>query len=746
MNDLIKMNNKENNNENQKSINGFTSNNYRDENKRIMINHNFLNNQYIEENKDFQIKIKDKVNDSNFNDINFNQVSNILDVLEPFNIELTRKNSNQIQSDLLEMGFDLNVINNLITYLEIKTTEQAIEYLSKTEGKWNHPLIILDYNKLIANANKEKITNDKNNLICLICGEIEEHHFINSIESIRNRKNKIIDNFILEKKNSRHLNYLNNHKIIKDQGNNYNNNEFQSSIIENDDENKIDEECKIKKINKYNLEIKSNNQNFLGYNINNNDFYEFDRENIILKKSEFTNKKVIFISELENEESKKKNNSSEIDNKLLNDIDIKIKDIELKVNEVKSRIIEVNLNLEEESALKDNKKNLVLDKLEKDSKNKKEKVLECEICMGEIKNKCKLDCKHIFCKECIEEYINKKINTPEINSIRCHHGKDKCAYVFSELKIKEIVKSNNMERYLKFLKRNKLYLIKGIILCPIPDCQSFSISDKNKVSLSFLEEMKKEYFLDELKIKIHENNYEKKISNLEFNTELIEKIKRNLTNNIGICIENNHTFCFECKNPPHFDKNCERGIEIIFNKFVADDKHHIKACPRCKFYIQKNKGCNHMKCANKECNYNFCWVCMKEYHENHVCMKEYHENHYSNIFSGRYRMQHTNQVSCLLKYPCLICPYKILMMIMYLLLICLALCLSPFIVGFTFCMVVYGSRGIKKYLKRENSLIAKISNFLFISNHIYLGLGLFPLFFYALAMSLILILIINIRI
>jgi len=35
-----------------------------------------------------------------------------------------------------------------------------------------------------------------------------------------------------------------------------------------------------------------------------------------------------------------------------------------------------------------------------------------------------------------------------------------------------------------------------------------------------------------------------------------------------------------------------------------------KQCKKCKFWVQKNDGCNHMTCR---CGYEFCYVCGGKY-------------------------------------------------------------------------------------------------------------------------------------
>lgn len=62
-------------------------------------------------------------------------------------------------------------------------------------------------------------------------------------------------------------------------------------------------------------------------------------------------------------------------------------------------------------------------------------------------------------------------------------------------------------------------------------------------------------------------------------------------------------YCLECGNFYHFDEPCPPPRETI--QWI--DKY-AKRCPNCKTGIQKNGGCNHMKCTS--CGYQFCWLCL----------------------------------------------------------------------------------------------------------------------------------------
>ena len=193
------------------------------------------------------------------------------DILFPiFDDEQNNPNNNnsisKMQLNLIMMGFEIDMINKIISIFKIKTEEEAIDYLIKSDnGMWNHPFIpkeepkedkklLLDQSKNVMNNvittintiknttsfnnNQEdlKINDDENNIsendiikipedICEICGESKDFHSIkeykyddgnaNIGENINN--NKLFDDINNDDEN---INLLNENKNKNDNNNN----------------------------------------------------------------------------------------------------------------------------------------------------------------------------------------------------------------------------------------------------------------------------------------------------------------------------------------------------------------------------------------------------------------------------------------------------------------------------------------------------------------------------------------------
>ena len=78
-----------------------------------------------------------------------------------------------------------------------------------------------------------------------------------------------------------------------------------------------------------------------------------------------------------------------------------------------------------------------------------------------------------------------------------------------------------------------------------------------------------------------------------------------------ICGKN---YCLNCKDDWHSGLTCQQykdsrdvgKLDNQFFQFVKGAK--FKMCPKCKFWVEKNQGCNHMRCR---CGADFCYLCGK---------------------------------------------------------------------------------------------------------------------------------------
>ena len=361
----------------------------------------------------------------------------------------------KLQQNLFLMGFDILMINKIISYFNITSESEAIDYLIKDEeGMWNHPFIP-----------KEKLRIETDN-------------------SLLNPQ-KIVMNNVLTRIKSSSINEAANNNII----------------IENDICDICEESIDFHRIKKYEIKHSINGKND---DNKNNDLIKFEEDK------------------------------------------------------------EINNN---------NNNNILIDE-DEDKKDEKEEEInqdECPICMDSFENPIEIEnCKHKFCSDCFNSYLDNLISTNQIDTIPC--PRNKCSNNnISEEFFSQYLSEEQYFKYRQFKSKNEIARDSKKIFCPI--CDSYAqlnnqsaIPDPNSP------------------------NYVK----------------------YTLKCQNSHEFC-SCGRPLH-EGDCFQD-EQEFKELIISEK--IKKCPKCGFLIKKNYGCNHMTCGNPICKYEFCWLCMNEAVPNH---------------------------------------------------------------------------------------------------------------------------------
>ena len=366
----------------------------------------------------------------------------------------------KLQQNLFHMGFDILMINKIISYFNITTESEAIDYLIKDEnGMWNHPFVP-----------KEKFITETDNSL------LKPQKLV-----MTNVYTKIKSSSVNEQFNS----------IIK---------------IDNDICDICEESIDFHKIKKY--EIKNS--------INAN-----------------------------------------IDNKNKDLINFENKDGNEKMNNKNKNIL-----IDDEEEPKEEKK---------EEEEEKENPNECPICMGSFENPLEVEnCKHKFCFDCFNSYLDNLITRNNIEKIPC--PKNKCTNDnLSEDFFSQYLSEEQYFKYRQFKSKNEIARDPKKIFCP--HCDSYA-------QLSGIDQIPDP----------NSPNY----------------VKSTLK------CQNAHEFC-SCGRPIH-EGDCFQD-EQEFKELIISEK--IKKSPKCGFFIKKNNGCNHMTCGNPLCKYEFCWLCMNEAVPNH---------------------------------------------------------------------------------------------------------------------------------
>ena len=510
--------------------------------------------------------------------------------------------SAQLAHNLISLGYSLDSIMCLIKIHNFSNVEEALNLLEKDpiSKLYNHYFFASKKNYFSQDSKSDDIIIKVNNKSknkrnkgdedrCRICDGTREEHINEkdefNKELIKARKEYEKDQYYecestnvnIKEKNKMQINVL---ERVKTMGNNLNLNKDKDKYL-----------------------ILNLNQNVHKYYMNNKNNKDNSQSPMLLlhnSKTQIINK----INDLSfiNKQSRNKSNSikipinnekeetQEIDSLTKNQISKLISESKMELNQDEQNEEDNQINISNQvnnsndNNSINNKENENFDntKLEKyginlETINQFNNPEICKICCSNNINKDNIAqkcCLHYFCDECIKNYITYQINNGIVLEIKCLMAG--CPHIYTSEEIKENVTNQTYRKYLRFYSNQikmknpeKIY-----INCPFIDCDELvDVTDIQKSSV--------------------------------------------------IC-GMGHVFCSECRKigghnrPDSICNKSELNLDLL-NELKKKNPTRIyinyKQCPECKVLIEKNDGCNEMKCLN--CGFVFCWLCLREYTDNH---------------------------------------------------------------------------------------------------------------------------------
>ncbi|KAF7407221.1 hypothetical protein HZH66_001758 [Vespula vulgaris] len=198
-----------------------------------------------------------------------------------------------------------------------------------------------------------------------------------------------------------------------------------------------------------------------------------------------------------------------------------------------------------------------------------------------------LPCSHIFCKNCISDYLEIKIKDGSVQNISC--PEEKCTSEATPGQIKDLVSPEMFAKYDSILLNVTLDTMSDIIYCPRRHCQY-------PVSRDLNEEMANcpacQYVFCVYCKMVYHGIEPCKVNSAE-KQQLVKEYQA-ASDNTRLQMET---------------KYGKRQLQMLVENTMSENWIDVNSrhCPRCNAAIEKSDGCNKMTCW--KCNTYFCWLC-----------------------------------------------------------------------------------------------------------------------------------------
>ena len=242
-------------------------------------------------------------------------------------------------------------------------------------------------------------------------------------------------------------------------------------------------------------------------------------------------------------------------------------------------------------------------------------TFDCGVCLEPKKGvSCHkmVDCGHVFCKACLQDFYSNCIAEGDVASVKCLNPgcekqrllripEKKRPKVDLSLKAGELVEiqveSATVQRYLRMKRKKELESNKNTVFCPRKWCQGAARPQRQDSQDEEKDDADTDLELEAIQAPPSTENDPSK----PFGERL------------AICSDCSFAFCSRCLNgwhgehiaclPPRTQKELseeERATEAYLSE-------HSTRCPTCGSPVQKTFGCNHMLC--QLCRTHFCYLC-----------------------------------------------------------------------------------------------------------------------------------------
>ncbi|KAF1353151.1 RWD domain-containing protein, partial [Delphinella strobiligena] len=264
--------------------------------------------------------------------------------------------------------------------------------------------------------------------------------------------------------------------------------------------------------------------------------------------------------------------------------------------------------------------------LDYDAKTKIEvfdaQTFDCGVCLEPKKgSECyRLQrCRHVFCRDCLQETCNTYIKEGDVVHVRCLdptcgkedttpqallQRKGKADRTLHPRELLDIgIEEPIVRRYVEMKRKKKLEADKSTVYCPRSWCQAPARSAKYPPLPADLRD-----YPDS------DSDDDTEDGKAEQQPNAPEKTLSTAADRLCICSNSNCTlaFCRICYSGWHgeFARCWPRNpLELSDEDKASYDyiRMHTSPCPTCSSPVQKTMGCNHMTCF--QCQTHFCYLC-----------------------------------------------------------------------------------------------------------------------------------------